>query len=703
MRRVGIWRPRMNEKFTRDQLNRSAQNMRIYSHLLFLQRCRFLSSATSAADVAGELAALLAAGKLRASSTRAQQFLRSNYLPTDAAAGACEVPNLYRAIAAAAPADAQPSYLSAAASALVEASTRVPLPDGALRLLSHIADTPAAPLPSGSSCGLLLRKLLALRRHADVRDVFGKLTAASERLDTDAWSAVVKACVMAGDLDEAVRRIREMDHDGKPRPDASLYNKVLSALWTAGRGGDAVKVFGEMADMAVAPDRSTYNAMFDGYRKSGDPVGAAEMLTRMWQEGFQLTKTRRDQMPRVLDALWSAGRGGDAIRVFGEMAAMDVELSEATYIAMIDGYVKSGDLEAASNLFVVMWDRDRFGLDVERARIVDNRKLARASPKSRWKWNMIIKYCVTTRDLDGAIRRLRWMGRDGAPRPNTWSYNAVIRALWKAKRGDDAVEVFKEMAGMAVAPDLNTYALMIYVYLFTMSGGLDAALEMRARMVQEGFKPFDLINTVLASELDKANRVGDIAALFHQMLAEGMTLKRIILTYMFYPYLLKTAAEDMLLGIVEESLKKGETIGQFECTHLLDGLCLHWKASSAEKVLWTLAKAGLAPTSEMYSILIYGYCKEGKLEAAFSLYRRMGPHEKLTPYDTYRAMALGFGKYWDWKWKDVVELFEKSGLSLDELTSDSQAMKTLEQLYGLYTHRRRRYQEEKLRRKEEEQ
>jgi pentatricopeptide repeat protein len=187
---------------------------------------RSLSTA-ALSTTAREIAALIAAGDLEASVKHAKQFLFF-----EAGRASEEVPSLYRAVVSAAAAPrGKPSdsdHLSAAASALVEASMGAALPDGALRLLEDLIDTPGAPLPSGPSCDLLMENLLVLRCHAHVRRVFGILAAAGERPGTAAWNCVVRACAMEGDLDEALLKLRRMrrrrDGGVPPGPDAHTYS-----------------------------------------------------------------------------------------------------------------------------------------------------------------------------------------------------------------------------------------------------------------------------------------------------------------------------------------------------------------------------------------------------------------------------------------------------------------------------------------------
>jgi pentatricopeptide repeat protein len=250
---------------------------------------RSLSTA-ALSTTAREIAALIAAGDLEASVKHAKQFLFF-----EAGRASEEVPSLYRAVVSAAAAPrGKPSdsdHLSAAASALVEASMGAALPDGALRLLEDLIDTPGAPLPSGPSCDLLMENLLVLRCHAHVRRVFGILAAAGERPGAAAWNCVVRACAMEGDLDEALLKLRRMrrrrDGGVPPGPDAHTCAAVITALWMGEGGADAVKVFDEMAGMGVAPDRSTFSAMLCGYLKMEDLEAASELRTRMMREGHE--------------------------------------------------------------------------------------------------------------------------------------------------------------------------------------------------------------------------------------------------------------------------------------------------------------------------------------------------------------------------------------------------------------------------------
>lgn len=536
------------------------------SRRLFLTRRLSISSGaqSSAAFIADEIYALLTTRSFRASVNRTELFIRSKSVT---ASGVAE---MYRSVAVAGP-PGQPLYLGRAASVLVEASARAALPDGALRLLDLLILTPKAPLPSGASCGHLMAKLFSLGRHADARRVFETL----------------------GD---------------RQRRDA------VTTVWRVGRAADAVKVFGETAATTTAPKYSsdryvTMNMMTDCLMK-GDLEAAWKLRTQMVEAGMKLQKHHQKML----------------------------QMLEKVLVCP------------------------------------DNNKR-----------NVLIEVCVKAGGMDEAVHWLRQMGYDGMEPPSAHSYNLVIAGLWKAGRGDDAVKVFGEMTDMLVAPNHFTYTVMINGHLKRLSsvlssrknenGDLEAALALLDQMVRDGFKPHEYTCHLLMAEHCLAEWLGDVTAL--HKIAHGSLLE-----------FLSRTNEDKLLAIIEESAKNGAAAAGNVCTTFVEELCRIQKVSLAEKVLRTFAEAGLVPTTEMYNIVIDGYCKTRDLQGAFLLCRQMESHDQLVPDEaTYKSLLLAVRNdttsiiYWE----DVVELFEKNGISTDALNSGSPAAYGFKYRYSLVT------------------
>uniref|UniRef100_A0A453RUU6 Pentatricopeptide repeat-containing protein n=1 Tax=Aegilops tauschii subsp. strangulata TaxID=200361 RepID=A0A453RUU6_AEGTS len=199
-------------------------------HRLLL-RC-FLCSSSSTTPTAGagfirELATLVAACHFHTSVGLAKSLLLYSQPP------ATSVPDLYHTLvstAAASQVDPHPpSFLSNAASALIVASALLALPDGALWLLSLLADAHAN-LPSLSSYNLLREFLLSLDRHADVGRAFDLLNAPGARPDTFTWNKAIQVCVVLGDVDKAVLMLHRMDCEGHSAPAPTPSHTMWSSL-----------------------------------------------------------------------------------------------------------------------------------------------------------------------------------------------------------------------------------------------------------------------------------------------------------------------------------------------------------------------------------------------------------------------------------------------------------------------------------------
>lgn len=276
---------------------------------------------------------------------------------------------------------------------------------------------------------------------------------------------------------------------------------------------------------------------------------------------------------------------------------------------MMYDYLKKGDLESASEIRTRMM-QEGIKLSTRQRQMLRMLAEARACPGNMLR-NMV-EICIMAQDIDEAIRWLRHMSHDDKAPPNAQSYNLVIASLWKAGRGDEAAKLFGEMTDISLAPNGFTYTVMINGHLKRLSNGLnpkqnengdlEAALQLKAQMEQAGFKPDECTYHLLMTEHCSAERLGDVTALFHEMLIQGMTLHKIVHSSLLE--FLCRINEDQLLGIIEESAKNGVSAADNGCITLLKELCRIDKVSSAEKVLQTFAKAGLVPTTEMYNILI---------------------------------------------------------------------------------------------------
>uniref|UniRef100_M8CLU2 Pentatricopeptide repeat-containing protein n=1 Tax=Aegilops tauschii TaxID=37682 RepID=M8CLU2_AEGTA len=430
-------------------------------HRLLL-RC-FLCSSSSTTPTAGagfirELATLVAACHFHTSVGLAKSLLLYSQPP------ATSVPDLYHTLvstAAASQVDPHPpSFLSNAASALIVASALLALPDGALWLLSLLADAHAN-LPSLSSYNLLREFLLSLDRHADVGRAFDLLNAPGARPDTFTWNKAIQV-------------------SQRPGAHAFSYNVVIAGLWRAGRGSDVVDVFDEMAKRVVLPSHITYNTMIDGHIKIGDLEACFRPRDQMLHHGM---KSNMITYNMLLSGPCHAGRIGEMTVVLYEMMSWKMVLDGFIYSIRFDGHSRVGDsLESLKGPFSTFQNmKSRLvspnhitynalinGLGkaeriTEAHALVKEREKNGASPSVET-FNMLIDGYGRDGQLEKNFILLSDMREKGV-KPNVVSYGFIVNAFCKNGKIPEAVAILDDMFHKDVLPSAQVYNAIIDAYI----------------------------------------------------------------------------------------------------------------------------------------------------------------------------------------------------------------------------------------------
>jgi pentatricopeptide repeat protein len=430
-----------------------------------------------------ELASLLTEGRFHRSVDLAKSLLLSSHAPGASA------PDLYHALAATLAAgdgsavQGDPrtrNLLGEAASALVVASARLGHPDGALRLLSLLADAgpgdgTRALLPSLSSCNLLLESLISLGRHADARAAFDLLLVAGAQPDTFAWNKAIQACVAAGDLDEALVMLRRMGRDGAPLADAFSYNVVIAVLWRAGKGNEALKVFDEMVERVVRPNRITYNTMIDGYVKGGDLEGGLKLRDRMVRDGLKPNVITYNVL---LSGLCCVGRIGELRNLLDEMESHRLLPDCFTYSILFDGLSRTVGSRAMLSLFGQSLKKGviigSYTCSILLNGLCKDGKVAEAEQvlqmlvhtglvPTRVIYNTLISDYFQIRDFKRAFSVFVQM-KSHQISPDHITYNALINGLCKTEMITKAESLVTEMEENGVDPSVETFNTLIDAY-----------------------------------------------------------------------------------------------------------------------------------------------------------------------------------------------------------------------------------------------
>lgn len=341
--------------------------------------------------------------------------------------------------------DDDPAALSAA---LLDALPEPPSRDTALLLLNTLRPWPKA-----------LQFLSWLKIHR---------SPSSFPVDTIFYNVALKSLRFGRQYDLAERLAREMIDEGVPL-DNVTYSTLITCAKRCRRFDRATEWFEHMYKTGVIPDEVTYSAVLDVYAQLGrreevislyeraraggwtpDPV-AFSVLAKMFGEagdydGIQYVLQEMKTLgvrPNVvvyntlLEAMGKAGKPGLARSLFEEMVAGGLSPDVKTLTALIKIYGRA------------RWGRDALEL-WERMR------------SNRWPmdfilYNTLLSMCADL-GLEAEAEKLfddmKGSAVRGGPRPDSWSYTAMINIYASGGKAERAMELFEEMLESGVTPNV---------------------------------------------------------------------------------------------------------------------------------------------------------------------------------------------------------------------------------------------------------
>lgn len=233
----------------------------------------------------------------------------------------------------------------------------------------------------------------------------------------------------------------EIEADLSWKPDATSYNTVIAACTRAGQEEMAVELLREMSELGISGDSSGYTTAILACSENGRWKLASTLLGEMRRARH---KPDKKCYTAALTACWNAQQWDNAATLWTSMLSDGVEADTVLYSMLISALGSAGKWEEAVNILERMRD------------------VAGNTPRpSLACYNSAITACATAREPEVARDLLRRMKMDGTPRPDAISYSIAIRAQASRGRWQQAVELIKEMGSDGLIPDKIAYRLTI--------------------------------------------------------------------------------------------------------------------------------------------------------------------------------------------------------------------------------------------------
>nr|GMC53221.1 pentatricopeptide repeat-containing protein At4g16390, chloroplastic [Ipomoea batatas] len=310
-----------------------------------------------------------------------------------------------------------------------------------------------------------------------------------------------------------------------------LYNVTLKVLKKNKDFSRAEKLFDEMLERGVRPNKITFLTIISCARISSLPEKAVEWFEKMPAFGCQPDNHTYSAM---IDSYGKAGNVDKALSLYDYARAEQIHMDAGTFCTLIRIHAASGNFDGCLNVFEEM------------------KKLGS-------KFNLVAYNNL----LDA-------MGRAGRPeqckniyndmiqngfQPSWATYAALIRAYCRARYGGDALKVYKELKDKGVKlnvklyntllamcsylglvdeangiyndmkemckPDHRTFSLLITIY--SCCGKVSEAEAILNEMVEAGVVPDIFVLTSLVQCYGKANRSDDVVRMFDRLSNLGLT------------------------------------------------------------------------------------------------------------------------------------------------------------------------------------
>ncbi|XP_002982495.2 pentatricopeptide repeat-containing protein At1g62720 [Selaginella moellendorffii] len=373
------------------------------------------------------------------------------------------------------------------------------------------------------------------------------------------------------------------------------YNSMLASM-VVSKSVALEKIYSQMLEDGVVPDRDSYNLLVRGLTKLSSVDQARAMLSTMVGEGYDPDVVT---CGLLVDKFCEMKRVGEVCELFQELESNGVAVGMLAYNAILKALMCSGDFDG--------------GFKFSDIAVGDG------SLPHVLAYKTMLDCLIKTGKTREASEVVGEMIKKSVP--DGMTYTALISVLCKHNRADDAMKVFDIMVEKEIVPNLDVYTSLLAAHCRTRK--LDGAYRLFVEMIQRGYGPSASTYGLLLRCLCNGGRSYLAYDIHSSMRSRGHVPDENTYASLIYGCCMagRITEAKVLFKEVLEGEKALLDAGIYNV--LIEGLCRASKVEEALEVTAGMVDKGCIPTLQTYNALIMGFFKANEVDKALQLFRVM--------------------------------------------------------------------------------
>lgn len=355
-----------------------------------------------------------------------------------------------------------------------------------LSLLAYLRALPLESFPAANDTilyNVALKSLRAARRWPDAERLALDMLDNGIPLDNITYSTLITAARRCRQFAKAVEWFERMyspSPDGTAPavlPDEVTYSAVLDVYAQLGMKQEVLALFDRARGSGWRPDHVAFAVLAKMFGEAGDYDGIQLVFREMREVGV---RPNIFVYNALLEALGKTGKPGLARSLFEEMAGEGVEPNARTLTAVAKIYGRA------------RWGRDALQL-WEQMR-------ARKVPADSILCNTLLSMCADVglvAEAEQLFAEMKDPELDDVPKPDKWSYTAMINIYGSIRDADRALQLFVEMLESGIEANIMSYTIVIQC--LGKANRIRDAVEVLEAGLERGLRPDDRLCGCLLS------------------------------------------------------------------------------------------------------------------------------------------------------------------------------------------------------------